>query len=175
MSGSSNDSNEDISIKPGKSLTAALQLSPSQSSGSISSSPSVSSTKEQQEQQIKQKKHIQYSFVLIEILLDPINKYELIRELCREVFEKEEESEQFGEAMINFFEANSKLVPLLQQLIAEEIENTNSINVLFRGETPALRLLSTFLKKAGGNYLQQLIKPTVTQILDVSSFNIFYR
>jgi hypothetical protein len=58
MSGSSNDSNEDVTTKTPK--LAPIQLSPS--------TGIISSPKEQQEQQQKQKKQIQHSFVLIEVI-----------------------------------------------------------------------------------------------------------
>lgn len=60
-------------------------------------------------------------------ILDPSSRYEVCNSLCSEVFEKEEDSEQFAEAIINFFEANGKLLSLLQHLVSSEIENTSMI------------------------------------------------
>lgn len=110
------------------------------------------------------------------MLLSP--QYELIIALCDEALLKSA-TDELTNAIVYFFERHGKLIDLLKFLITQEVKQTSkpqptekflisliaSINILFRGESIATKLLSSFFKKTGKNYLLQIVEPTIQDVI----------
>eukprot|EP01101_Sappina_pedata_P009657 TRINITY_DN569_c2_g1_i1.p1 TRINITY_DN569_c2_g1~~TRINITY_DN569_c2_g1_i1.p1 ORF type:complete len:666 (-),score=164.85 TRINITY_DN569_c2_g1_i1:109-2106(-) len=66
--------------------------------------------------------------------------------------------------LINLFEAKGKTFDLLQTVIRAEVKMTNSGSTLFRANSMASKILSSYTRMAGSDYLHSTLRPLVKWI-----------
>mmetsp|Transcript_16351 Transcript_16351/g.63824 ORF Transcript_16351/g.63824 Transcript_16351/m.63824 type:complete len:542 (+) Transcript_16351:101-1726(+) len=76
-----------------------------------------------------------------------------------------EDFEQIGNVIVTLFEANNMSFALFEWLITRELRyHTGDEHTLFREDNFNLKILSTYLKVAGKQYLTRILGPTVREV-----------
>ena len=76
-----------------------------------------------------------------------------------------EDFEQIGNVIVTLFEANNNSFSLFEWLICRELRyHSDDAQTLFREDNFHLKLISTYLKVAGRQYLTRILGPTVREV-----------
>jgi len=75
------------------------------------------------------------------------------------------ERDEVAKNLVRLFQAKSKSIPLLIHLTAQEVKNTPTSDVLFRGNSIATKAVDAFMKLIGGNFLRKTIGKKVREII----------
>jgi len=99
-----------------------------------------------------------------ELLLDDV-KYgsKLVSELLT-ITIAESNGEKLSSALLELYNYHGKTFHFLQTIIESEIFKSNDPNVLLRSETVGTRVLSTFMNRAGKEYVRELVSPLIDKI-----------
>eukprot|EP01117_Protostelium_nocturnum_P005265 TRINITY_DN1918_c0_g1_i1.p1 TRINITY_DN1918_c0_g1~~TRINITY_DN1918_c0_g1_i1.p1 ORF type:complete len:1420 (-),score=454.15 TRINITY_DN1918_c0_g1_i1:85-4344(-) len=108
---------------------------------------------------------INFQFGLQKILMH--QDFEVITALCNELLLKS--TSELAPSIIEFYLRTGGITDLLKKFMTFEVKNTKTLSVLFRGESPTTQLFSAFLKRAGRQYLSQLVEPTIQAIIQEAS------
>eukprot|EP01103_Thecamoeba_quadrilineata_P014884 TRINITY_DN4544_c0_g1_i1.p1 TRINITY_DN4544_c0_g1~~TRINITY_DN4544_c0_g1_i1.p1 ORF type:complete len:569 (+),score=85.70 TRINITY_DN4544_c0_g1_i1:51-1757(+) len=106
-----------------------------------------------------------------EILLEP--NFTIVKIVCEAEFARDCRDELFT-AVVNMFVANELVVSLLKLVFRSEIQQSKVMNActLFRGESPAVKLMSKYFSFEGKAYLLQFVRPLVLKITQCRSLEI---
>lgn len=77
------------------------------------------------------------------------------------------EYKQLAGWIVTVFEGYNKTNSLLQWAIRQEVQNTASANTLFREDSMPGALASHFLKSAGRSYMQKVLGPPISKMLQL--------
>ena len=108
---------------------------------------------------------------LIDRLTDPAHvekelldtSFEFMKVLMNYI--ESEDFEQIGNVIVTLFEANNMSFALFEWLIARELRyHSGDEHTLFREDNFNLKILSTYLKVAGKQYLHRILGPTVREV-----------
>jgi len=66
--------------------------------------------------------------------------------------------------LINLYSSQDTLLPVLEHLIATEVSRCKSVNTLFRGEELSSRVLRSFVKGRGFDYIQKILGGLIAEV-----------
>lgn len=104
---------------------------------------------------------------LLELILD--KEYRLINALLHSL--KASELEQIAQDIVRIFDSTKELFPLLEKVIEKEVQNTIDINTLFRSNSVASRIMSTYSRLVAKDYLRNTFKPVIDEIV-INNLNL---
>ncbi|XP_018362342.1 PREDICTED: neurofibromin isoform X1 [Trachymyrmex cornetzi] len=79
--------------------------------------------------------------------------------------------DELARVFVTLFDAKHLLSPLLWNMLYREVELTDCIQTLFRGNTLGSKIMSFCFKIYGTSYLQGLLEPLITPLLDNSTIH----
>lgn len=98
---------------------------------------------------------------LLELLLDPSA---LLVTTMSTLF-RGNDMDRLAKAMVEIFATNGEFMPLLKAALEREVQGTHDIGTLFRSNSVASRLMSSFSRSVGIDYLKSLLKPKIDAII----------
>eukprot|EP01102_Stenamoeba_stenopodia_P020321 TRINITY_DN786_c0_g7_i1.p1 TRINITY_DN786_c0_g7~~TRINITY_DN786_c0_g7_i1.p1 ORF type:complete len:924 (-),score=135.37 TRINITY_DN786_c0_g7_i1:1405-4176(-) len=90
--------------------------------------------------------------------------FAVVLSLCKVKLMKEG-GDELCKFIVQYFKFRDKLIPLLNAAISQEISETTGITTLFRGESPATKLLSAHFNDQGLDYLRHVTHHLITEIV----------
>ncbi|XP_020288690.1 neurofibromin isoform X3 [Pseudomyrmex gracilis] len=79
------------------------------------------------------------------------------------------EMDELARVFVTIFDAKNLLTPLLWNFLYREVEVTDCIQTVLRGNTLGSKIMSCCFKMFGANYLQGLLEPFIEPLLDEPS------
>lgn len=77
--------------------------------------------------------------------------------------------DELARVLVNLFDAKHLLSPLLWNMFYREVEVSDCMQTLFRGNSLGSKIMAFCFKIYGANYLQTLLEPLIRPLLDESS------
>lgn len=74
--------------------------------------------------------------------------------------------EYLAQILLHVYDAQGMAVPWLKRLMDEEVEKTDKMHVLFRGNSILTKAMDCFMKLCGMEYLEQTLGRTIKEIVD---------
>jgi len=75
------------------------------------------------------------------------------------------EREDVAKNLVRLFQGKTQAIPLLIHLCTEEVKNTPSAEVIFRGNSIATKAVDAYMKLIGGNFLRKVLGKKIKEIV----------
>jgi len=98
---------------------------------------------------------------LQELVLEP--SHFLVQ--CMNSHVRPNEQDKLGRAWVDIFLANGEFMNLLKATVSREVDITTEIGTLFRSNSMASRMMSSYSRAIGMSYIQSLLKPKIDAII----------